>query len=103
MVNIYEAKARLSEFIEAAERGERVLICRRNRPVAELRATRRARTTPRPIGLDAGRFEIPDTFFEPLSDDLLEAFETGPVFPKQPVAPERPTGPGKRSPGRKSR
>jgi hypothetical protein len=38
MVNIFEAKAKLSEYLEAVARGERVLICNRNRPVAELRA-----------------------------------------------------------------
>ena len=37
MVNIFEAKAKLSEFIEATAQGERVLICKRNVPVAELR------------------------------------------------------------------
>lgn len=33
-VNIHQIKARLSEFLELVERGERVLICRRNPPVA---------------------------------------------------------------------
>jgi hypothetical protein len=28
MVNIQEAKAKLSEFVDAVERGERVLICK---------------------------------------------------------------------------
>lgn len=29
----------------------------------------------RPIGLAKGMFEIPASFFEPLTDDLLDAFE----------------------------
>jgi hypothetical protein len=29
----------------------------------------------RPIGLAKGRFEIPESFFEPLPDDMLDAFE----------------------------
>ena len=29
----------------------------------------------RPIGLAKGQFEIPDSFFEPLPDDILDAFE----------------------------
>lgn len=75
IINIHEAKARLSEFLDAAARGERVLICKRNRPVAELRAVEAARTEPRPFGGAAGRFSVPESFFEPLPDDLLDAFE----------------------------
>ena len=36
-VNIAEAKAKLSDLLERVERGESVLLCRRNLPVAELR------------------------------------------------------------------
>ena len=46
MVNIHQAKARLSEFIEAVERGEQVWICKRNQPVAELRPLAGKRTKP---------------------------------------------------------
>jgi antitoxin (DNA-binding transcriptional repressor) of toxin-antitoxin stability system len=74
VVNIYEAKAKLSEFIEAIERGERVLICKRNRPVAELRAVAAARTEPRPIGLAKGHLDVPAAFFEPLPDEVVDAF-----------------------------
>ena len=42
-VNIAEVKAKLSEFLEIAGRGERVLICKHNRPVAELRAVQAVR------------------------------------------------------------
>jgi prevent-host-death family protein len=90
MVNIFEAKAKLSEFLEAASRGERVLICKRNRPVAELRAVESARTEPRPIGLARGRLSIPDAFFEPLPDDVLDAFEGRPVRLRSRVAEAPP-------------
>ena len=43
MVNIFEAKAKLSEYIEAAARGEQVVICKHNQPVAELRPVEQAR------------------------------------------------------------
>ena len=72
-VNIFEAKARLSECIDAAQRGEQVVICRRNRPVAELRALGVTRTTPRPVGGAKG-LAIPDAFFEPLPDDVTDGF-----------------------------
>jgi antitoxin (DNA-binding transcriptional repressor) of toxin-antitoxin stability system len=37
-VNTQEAKTRLSALLAAVERGEAVVICRNDRPVAELRA-----------------------------------------------------------------
>ena len=50
-VNIFEAKARLSEYLDLVEGGERVVICRRNRPIAELRAIAcNSRSGPRPLG-----------------------------------------------------
>jgi prevent-host-death family protein len=75
MTNIADAKAKLSEYLEAAGRGERVVICRHNRPVAELRAVAATPVAKRKLGTAAGRVVIPPSFFEPLSDDLLDAFE----------------------------
>ena len=74
VINIHEAKAKLSEYLEAASKGERVVICNRNRPVAELRAAASTRTTPRPIGGAKGVDVLP-SFFDPLPDDLLDAFD----------------------------
>jgi antitoxin (DNA-binding transcriptional repressor) of toxin-antitoxin stability system len=41
-VNTQEAKTRLSALLVAVEKGETVVICRNDRPVAELRAIRPA-------------------------------------------------------------
>jgi prevent-host-death family protein len=91
MANIHEAKARLSEFLDAAAKGERVVICRHNRPVAELRPIEAKRTEPRPIGLGKGTMTIHPSFFDPMPDDWLDEFYNGPVFPEQPpvTAPSR--------------
>jgi len=35
-VSIYEAETRLSKLIAAAERGEEVIVARRNKPVAKI-------------------------------------------------------------------
>lgn len=40
-VNIAEAKAKLSALIEAAERGEEVIIARNGEPVAEIHARKK--------------------------------------------------------------
>lgn len=84
VVNIHEAKAKLSEYLDAVAGGEHVVICKRNRPVAELRAVAQKRTEPRPIGGAKG-VVIPPSFFDPMPDDFLDAFESGPVFPEKAV------------------
>ena len=73
-LNVHEAKTHLSRYIAGLREGETILLCRRNEPVAEIRALPRVRTGPRPIGLARGRFTVPDSFFEPLPDDVLESF-----------------------------
>jgi prevent-host-death family protein len=88
VVNIYEAKAKLSEYLDAVATGERVVICKRNHPVAELRAVDQKRMQPRPIGGAKGQVSIPPSFFEPMPDEFLDAFESGPVY-SQPPAPAR--------------
>lgn len=45
-VNIRDAKAQLSRLIARVERGERIVITRAGKPVAELRAAPRARRRP---------------------------------------------------------
>lgn len=87
VVNVHEAKAKLSAYLDAVERGERVVICRRNRPVAELTAAPAPRRERRPLGLDKGRLDVPPSFFEPLPDDLLDAFESGSIVPETPAKP----------------
>ena len=72
-VNIAAAKARLSAVLESVERGETVVLCRRNVPIAEIRALPTPPAEERPVGIDRG-MEIPDSFFEPLPDEVLRAF-----------------------------
>lgn len=92
VINIHEAKARLSEFVEAAAKGEQVVICRRNQPVAELRPVATARRTSRPVGGSKWNVSVPATFFEPLPDEDLDAFE-GAATDRQPRAAERADAP----------
>jgi len=76
-VNIFEVKAKLSEYLDLASRGERIVICRHNKPVAELHAVEGVRTEPRPIGPLPGRptFSIHTSFFEPLPAEELELWD----------------------------
>ncbi len=75
IVNIADAKARLTEYIKRVEAGETVILARRNQPVAELRPISRKLDSPRPMGLCAGDFEVPHDFDEPLPETVLKDFE----------------------------
>lgn len=73
-VNIHEIKARLSRYLEEVEQGEVVVVCRRNVPIAELRALRSRPEEARPVGRAKGRFRVTEAFFEPLPEELAGAF-----------------------------
>ena len=62
--------------LDRVARGETIVLCRRNVPVAEIRPLAQRRTEERPVGIDPG-LVVPDSFFEPLPEDLLRAFEGG--------------------------
>lgn len=76
-INIHEVKTHLSSCLERVVKGERIIICKRNLPVAELIPIRRQTRAKRPIGL-AGKeypgFRVDQKFFEPLPADLEAAF-----------------------------
>ncbi len=74
-VNIADAKARFSEYLKRVEAGETVLLARRNQPIAEIRPLARPPQQPRPVGLAAGEFEVPEDFDAPLPEAILKAFE----------------------------
>ncbi len=77
VVNIADAKARLSEYLELASGGQDVVICRHNRPVARLVAVDpepKAPSAPRPVGGAVGQFVVPESFFEPLSPEVVAMF-----------------------------
>lgn len=76
-LNIHEAKTHLSKYLALVEQGERILLCRHNKPVAELRPIDTPRQSPRPIGLAKGEFTVPEEFFKPLPEEDLNAFEEG--------------------------
>jgi antitoxin (DNA-binding transcriptional repressor) of toxin-antitoxin stability system len=71
---MHDAKTHLSRYVAELAPGETLILCNRNEPVAELRAIApEVKLVPK-IGAAAGRFTVPDSFFEPLPDELLKAF-----------------------------
>lgn len=66
-VNVAEAKARLSELIDAALAGEEVVIARRNVPLVRLTAVDDAKVQPT-FGKLRGKVRMTDDFDDPLED-----------------------------------
>jgi antitoxin (DNA-binding transcriptional repressor) of toxin-antitoxin stability system len=57
------------------EAGECLLVIRGDRAVAEFRPVSHAGNSPRPYGLCAGEFTVPDDFDAPLPEDMVREFE----------------------------
>ena len=74
-INIGEAKLHFSKYLRRVKKGETIVLCERNVPLAEIRPIKPERRQLRPIGLDKARLTVPASFFEPLPDWLLDAFE----------------------------
>jgi prevent-host-death family protein len=73
-LNIHEAKTHLSRYLKKVAKGQSILLCKRNIPIAEIRPIPSERKTQRPIGLAKGKFEVPAEFFEPLPLDVIASF-----------------------------
>ncbi|MGP0076002.1 MAG: type II toxin-antitoxin system Phd/YefM family antitoxin [Bryobacteraceae bacterium] len=77
-LNVHQAKTHLSKYLDRLSEGETILLCKRNTPIAEIRPVAQARKTKRPIGLAKNKVKITKSFFKPLPDELLDAFEGKP-------------------------
>jgi antitoxin (DNA-binding transcriptional repressor) of toxin-antitoxin stability system len=73
-INMHDAKTNLSRYLAELQPGEVLVLCNRNEPVAELRSLRKKAASKPQIGAAKGEFVVPDSFFEPLPDEILKAF-----------------------------
>ena len=76
-VTIRAAKTQLSRLIARAAAGEEIVIVRGKTPIVRLTAIAR-HTGKRRFGVYRGEFEVPESFFDPLPDEELGAFEGQP-------------------------
>jgi len=77
-VNIQDAKTNLSRHLRRVKRGETLVICDRNMPVAELRPLTTAKGQKRPLGVLRGAVEhMAETFNDPLSSEEMALFTHG--------------------------
>jgi prevent-host-death family protein len=73
-MNIAEAKAKLSELVAAAERGEEVILARGGHPVVRIVAAFPTKPKFR-FGVAAGEVDSVPDFIEPMAEDELALWE----------------------------
>ena len=70
IVNVYEAKTRLSELLDRVKAGEEIVLAKYGKPFAKL--VPYEAPTKRVLGFITGH--VPKSFFEPLPEDELAAW-----------------------------
>jgi prevent-host-death family protein len=77
-VSVAEAKNKLTQLIQQAEKGERITICRHGKPVVDLVPTNSSAPIPRKFGTLKGKIKILDPDWAKPQNDL-EAWLKGDV------------------------
>ncbi len=77
-LNIHDAKTHLSRYLNNLSVDDRIVLCRRNQPIAEIRLLPSVKPRPRRLGSAAGDFIAKEQFFDPLPDEVLASFEGAP-------------------------
>ena len=73
VVNVHEAKTQLSRLLARVEAGEDIVIARRGEPVARLVGCKPR--SKRQADILKGKVVIPESFFDPLPEEELTAWE----------------------------
>ena len=77
-INIDDIQQDLAGYLHRVQAGETLLVLEANQPLAEIKPARSFSVgigEPRPFGLCAGEFVVPDDFDAPLPKDILQGFE----------------------------
>jgi len=73
-INVQEAKTHFSHYLDEVAKGESFILCKRNKPVAEIRPISSRSVEKRPIGLAKGTFTMPASFFDELPEETVALF-----------------------------
>jgi antitoxin (DNA-binding transcriptional repressor) of toxin-antitoxin stability system len=74
-ISIHEIQRDPLGYLRRVENGETLVVLKDERPVAEIKPVSPLPTQPRPFGLCAGQFAVPDDFDRPLPDDVIQEFK----------------------------
>ena len=83
--SVYLAKVRMGDTVILTDAGCQVA------EIAPIKTARRS-SEPRPFGLGKGGCTVPDSFFDPLPEDILAAFEGGSDDPLRTAQRGQPSG-----------
>ena len=73
-INVQEAKTHFSHYLDEVAKGESFILCKRNKPVAEIRPIISKGAEKRPLGLAKGAFTVPASFFDELPEETISLF-----------------------------
>jgi prevent-host-death family protein len=76
-INLREAKAQLSRYVDQAAQGEEVIIARAGKPVARLVPLASQPRRPRTLGLGKGTYTLPEHFDDMNAAEIRNMFEQG--------------------------
>ena len=74
-VNIEEIKQDILSWLQRVEAGEKIIILKSNKPMAEIIPFQSDNIGLRPMGLCKGEFSVPDDFDSPLPEEVIQQFE----------------------------
>ncbi len=85
-VNVHEAKTNLSRLLDAAAKGEEIIIAKAGKPVARLIPIGKPQRTP---GSMQGTFVSDETFFDPLPENELDLWNGEITSRSDPLNPKK--------------
>jgi prevent-host-death family protein len=80
IVNMHNAKSRLSELVKKVLEGETVIISNNNNPIVELVPFKKKKVT-RKAGLLKGKISYTDDVWD-CEEEIINAVEESEIFPK---------------------
>ncbi len=77
-INIYDAKTNLSHYARELKKGQRYILCDRNKPFAEISPLSKSiKIKKRPIGMFDGEVKTGDHFNDPaINNDISKLFNS---------------------------
>jgi prevent-host-death family protein len=77
-ISVADAKNKLPELLREVERGKRITICRRGKPVADLVRVAKTATRKRELGLMRDQITVHDPdWWKPMTTEEVDAFLDG--------------------------
>ncbi len=70
-LNIHQAKTHLSRHLKKVAKGEVIILCNRNVPIAEIRPIPKEPANKRRFGRYKGKVHVGKEIFDPLPDEEL--------------------------------